>query len=111
MNIKAIISITATHPDMYGNTYRRATITNTRTGRKTPGFKCSSAGNVQSLTAALLGLDYCRGLDTNEHDTGSARLSSLPAGEYYRPADLARELRKTGFQIPAARLATCRGCL
>lgn len=110
MKIKALIHITATKPDLYGNTYRRGHITNTRTGKSTPGFKANSTGNVSNIFRQLTGAEYGE-YSTSEDCTGSARLSSLPDGEYVRPADLARELRKIGFAIPAARARDCQGCL
>jgi hypothetical protein len=108
--IKAIISITATKPDMYGNTYRTGTITNTRNGKSTLVFKANSAGNVESVTRSLLALDWS-GISTSETSTGSARLSSLPNCAFLRPAELAAELRKIGFRVPAERVKQASGCL
>jgi hypothetical protein len=107
--IKAIIHVTETRPDMYGNTYRRASIQNTRTGQTTPTFHATSEGNAVSMVSRLLNATGNE-LASSVSCTNSARLSSLPDGDFVRPAELAAELRKIGFRIPAERARTCPGC-
>jgi hypothetical protein len=109
MKIKMLIHVTETKPDLYGNTYRTARITNTRTGKTTPEFKTCSAGNVQSVASDLTGLNRWPDMSTTTSSTGSARLKSLPEAVYMKPADLAGELRVIGFKVP--KNATARGCL
>jgi len=73
MKIKAIITHTHTKPDMYGNTYHTATVTNPANGKQfvtdTP-----SSSNARGIMFKIFEYDMFE----VQVPTGSARINSLP---------------------------------
>jgi len=73
--IKAIVLITETKPDVYGGTYRTATITNPKNGKSFTTHAVGE-GNIRCILWGAFGHDVK--FMVNYSYTNSTRLSSLP---------------------------------